>query len=145
MFLYDTIRKTKSDKEELMKKLTVIGALIFGVMMYFTGCGMPTAKDTSATYTRDVSEDYACLMLEDKIFVPFCECSKDYEDQVIGTVAYTTTEQGTIYSVKGYSSDEWIIEDSSNTNLDQTTPMLYRENASSSVIDGLTSEYEWNQ
>lgn len=111
------------------------------------GCGSVTKlPDNPIVFEQGINEEYAYLSVDDKIYVPYCPWVQEYLGDCIGYYdysgdEYTEPSQQYIYELKGFSSDEWIIEYNAEIN----EGMIMREINATVIPDGLTSEYEWNK
>ncbi len=87
--------------------------------------------------TAEIHDDYAAIVWEDKTYVPYCAISKTDCGEEIGIVDGDKDDK--VYEYHGYSTDEWIIN-----YYVMDSAMLYREMNVTNILDGLQSEYEWN-
>ena len=105
--------------------------------------------DNLIRYEQGTNEEegYAYLEYGDKRFVPYCAYEKKYLGDCIGycdipAEEYTDASRVYVFELKGYSSDEWIIEMPELDNCSEG--MILREINAEDVPEGLVSEYEWN-
>lgn len=119
------------------------------IVSLLSGCGSKIQlPENPMVYESGVNEEleYAYLAYEDKIYIPYCPYETKYLGDCIGYCDIPEDENaegGKVYicEMKGYSSEEWIIE-ISDTNC--TEGMIYREINTTNIPEGLSSEYEWN-
>lgn len=113
-----------------------------------SGCGV-SAKLPDNPIVFEVGENeesYLYLSFEDRIYVPYCPYKSVYLGNCIGyydTISdgYSDSIRCYVYGLKGYSSDEWIVDYLPTIN----EGMIYREINTVNIPEELESEYEWNQ
>ena len=116
-----------------------------------SGCGSATKlPEDSVVYVMGINEEegYSYLTEESKIYIPYCAYKKEYQGDCIGYCdipadEYTEASRVYIFELKGYSSDEWIIETLALDHCNEG--MILREVNAVNIPDGLESEYEWNK
>ena len=131
-----------------MKKNKILIIMLM-TMSFLSGCGSKVQlSENPMVYESGVNEEleYAYLAYEDKIYIPYCPYEGKYLGDCIGYCDIPEDEKaegGTVYicEMKGYSSEEWIIE-VLDTNCREG--MIYREINTTNIPEGLSSEYEWN-
>ena len=126
---------------------------IFIIMLMITsllsGCASKLQIPENPTmYVSGYNEEsgYAYLACGDKIYIPYCPYETKYLGDCIGKCYIPDdeyTEGGTVYicEMRGYSTEEWIIE---ILDTKCTEGMIYREINTTNFPEGLSSEYEWN-
>ena len=86
------------------------------------------------------NDNYSYIIYQGREYVPYCAISSTEIDSYLGYIG--EDKQDEIYTVKGYSEEEWLI------NLLDTGAtkecMLYKEKNVTNIPEGLSSEYEWN-
>lgn len=118
-------------------------------LFFISGCGTKNVlPDAPIVFEQEVREEYASLTVDDKIYVPYCPLEKKYLGSCIGYCDIPEEERANgarvyIFEVKGFSSEEWIIETSSLNACKEG--MILREINATDIPKGLTSEYEWNE
>lgn len=123
--------------------------LLIFLTCFVTGCGSKIElPDNPKVYEQrqNDEEGYAYLIYEDKIFVPYCPYESKYLGECIGYCDLSDPESAEtdriyICELKGYSSDEWIID---LLDINCSEGMILREINAEDIPDGLDSEYEWN-
>ena len=97
-------------------------------------------KSNPIILERQSNEEYAYVIYEGREYVPYCAFSPKEREKYLGYVG--DDKQDEIYTVKGYSEEEWLISylDSGMMN----DCMLLKEKNTTNIPDGLSSEYEWN-
>ena len=127
-----------------MKKIILFVACIM-IVLPLTGCRQKISiPDDPMVFEEKSCDDYMALTYEDKEYVPFCAYESKYLGECIGYYVCDDGEKGYIFSFKGESPDEWIID---ITSIDSCTEgMICREKNVTEMIDGLESpsEYTWN-
>ena len=131
-----------------MKRFLLLLGMV--VVSLLTGCGSKLQlPDNPKEYEQRENSDvgYAYLVHEDKVFVPYCAYEEKYLGSCIGYYDIPTTEYtdgGRVYvcELKGYSSDEWIID---FLDMNCSEGMIWREVNTVDIPEGLNSEYEWNK
>ncbi|KIR03737.1 hypothetical protein P261_02552 [Lachnospiraceae bacterium TWA4] len=119
------------------KKMLAISLIVL-ISLCFIACSKST-KNYINYKTSDKYEDFASITYEDKVYLPYCVIDNEECKNQIGIV--DNDEKNCIYSYKDYSTNEWIIELYKSGEMD--APMLYKEVHVTNLLDGLTSEYEW--
>lgn len=126
-----------------MKKWLTAAVLLFAL----TGCGVSTKlPDDPVVYQQGDGDGYMYLSAGDKMYVPYCPFRRSYMGECIGYYdppadAYTESARVYVYTFKGYSQEEWIIDYCPEIN----EGMVMRELRTKNIPEGLTSEYEWNK
>lgn len=95
---------------------------------------------TVAEMTTEESDRYNAIVWGEKRYVPYCAFSQKDCGKQIGIV--DGDENDRVYEWKGHAADEWIINIYVSGLMDGA--MLYREENTTNVPEGLSSEYEWN-
>ncbi|MDE7273708.1 MAG: hypothetical protein K2N95_11725 [Lachnospiraceae bacterium] len=135
-------------KNKMKIVLLLIAVVCLAAGMYFFTRPKIRLPEHPIVYAQRIHEgEYAYLVYEDKIFVPYCPYEADCLGECIGyydVPASENTEAGRAYvcEMRGCSKDEWII-DIMDTNCSEG--MILREINTTEIPEGLTSEYEWNQ
>lgn len=127
-----------------------LAVLAIAVIYLLGGCGVearPPENPILYEWGINNEKEYFYLKYEDKIFVPYCPYEAKYLGDCIGYCdipedEYTDTSRVYIFELKGYSSDEWVIEMLGLSNCNEG--MIFREVNTEKIPQGLTSEYEWN-
>lgn len=129
-----------------MKKILVISIVIM-LLYSLTGCGSKIQlPDDPIVYQQNSNDKYTYLEYDGKIYVPYCPYEEKYLGNCIGYYdipagEYTEAGRAYVCELKGYLSDEWIIE-FLDTNCSEG--MILREVNTTEIPEGFTSEYEWN-
>ena len=135
----------------VMKKKGILLLILFICLL--SGCGSGAKlPDNPIRYEQGINEEegYAYLEYGDKRFIPYCAYEKKYLGDCIGycdifAVEYTDVSRADrvyVFEMKGYSSDEWIIEMQGLDNCNEG--MILREINTEIIPEGMTSEYKWN-
>lgn len=129
-----------------MNKKIIIGiciGIIIVVIGLFAWFELNTAFDKSnpIIFEKSETEDYTCIIYQDREYVPYCAFSPEEREKYLGYVNEDKKDE--IYTVKGYSEEEWLINylDSGMMN----DCMLYKEKNVTNIPEGVFSEYEWNK
>ena len=119
------------------------------LVLVLCGCGTKNKLPDNPTIFEQIENPngYVCLMTADKIYVPYCPLETQYLGDCIGyydTPAdeYTDATRNYVFTFKGYSPDEWIINTIGLNNCNEG--MIMREINTVNIPDGISSEYEWN-
>ena len=136
-------------KQDKRKRNKLAALLAAAGMSFLAGCGARLQlPETPIVYQRVVGDEYAYLTEGDKVYVPYCPYELNLLGECIGYCDIESTESGDtsreyICELKGYSSDQWIVEvlDTGYTR----EGMILRELNTTEIPEGLSSEYEWNQ
>lgn len=139
--------KGDESKQEPRKhnKLTV---LLAAGMCFLAGCGARLQlPETPIVYQQAVSDEYAYLTEGEKVYVPYCPYEPNLLGECIGYCDIEDTENSDTFRVyicelKGYSSDQWIVEVLDMGYIREGA--ILRELNTTEIPEGLTSEYEWN-
>lgn len=116
--------------------------------IYFTAVGLlSTTLFACSSNNRNLenmsmqqNSNYASIVWNDKIYIPFCAIENSSRGVQIGIVDGDKDNQ--VYEYKGYSTDDWIISFYHSGEMD--TSMLMREINVVDIPDNLESDYEWN-
>lgn len=142
-------------KNKFMNAATLTGLAVSTIAVIFLlgGCGAGARLPEDPIlyeWGLNTEEGYAYFKYEDKIFVPYCPFEAKYLGNCIGycdipASAEEETDASRVYifELKGYSSDEWVIETLGLNNCNEG--MIFREINTAEIPEGLTSEYEWNK
>ena len=91
-------------------------------------------------FEKGSNDNYSYIIYQNREYVPYCAYSSKEREKYLGYIG--EDKQDEIYTVKGYSEEEWLI------NLLDTGAtkecMLYKEKNVTNIPEGLSSEYEWN-
>lgn len=125
--------------------------LTLSIIYLLSGCGSKTQlPDHPIIYEQNENseEGYSYLSHDDKMFLPYCAYDAKYMGDCIGYCdlpadEYTDSSRVYIFEVKGFSSDEWIIETLTLEHCNEG--MILREINATNIPDGLASEYPWNE
>lgn len=136
-------------KQDKKKHNKLAALLVAAGMCFLAGCGTKLQlPETPVVYQRAVGDEYVYLTEGDKVYVPYCPYKSNMLGKCIGYCDIESTENGEtareyICELKGYSSDQWIVEvlDTGYTR----EGMILRELNTTEIPKGLNSEYEWNQ
>lgn len=82
--------------------------------------------------------EYASILWEERIYVPYCAISPSACGAQIGIVDHNKDYK--VYEFEGYSVNEWIV----STLKWDGGAMLWREINVVDIPAGLKSEYDWN-
>ena len=131
------------------KRMRFKQAALLAAVCFLAGCGARLQlPETPIVYQQAISDQYAYLTEGDKVYVPYCPYELNLLGGCIGYYDIENTENSEtlrvyICELKGYSSDQWIVEvlDTGCTR----EGMILRELNTTEVPEGLSSEYEWNQ
>lgn len=132
-----------------MRKITFSTPILLTISL-LCSCGAKTQlPDNPVIYEQGIHEEKGCsyLTANDKTFLPYCAYESKYQGDCIGYCdipadEYSDASRVYIFELKGYSSDEWIIE---TTDLDNCKEgMILREVNAVHTPEGLESEYEWS-
>lgn len=138
----------QENSNTIRKQVILIAISIIGILFLF-GCGTKkTLSDNPVVFEQGVNEEYAYLSADGRIYVPYCPFEQKYLGNCIGYCDISGDENTGasrlyIYELKGYSSEEWIIETLDLDNCNEG--MILREINAVNIPEGLESEYEWNQ
>ena len=130
-----------------MRKIKFLVSIVF-VVYFLCGCGSrEQLPDNPIVYEQGTNGEYVYFKYGEKIFVPYCPYESGYLGDCIGYCDipaddYSDASKVYIFELKGYSSDEWIIETLALENCNEG--MIFREVNTTNIPDGLASEYEWN-
>lgn len=135
----------KQDKRKHSKLAALFAA---AGMCFLAGCGARLQlPETPIVYQQAVGDEYAYLTEGDKVYVPYCPYEANMLGECIGYCDIESTEgsdtfRAYICELKGYSSDQWIVE-VLDTGYTREGMILWELNATE-IPEGLSSEYEWN-
>lgn len=128
-----------------MNKKVIIGIGV-GVMIVLIGVFAWSNlhafdKSNPIIFEKSEAEEYSYIIYQDREYVPYCAFSSREREKYLGYVG--DDKQDEIYTVKGYSEEEWLISylDSGMMN----DCMLLKEKNVTNIPDGLSSEYKWNK
>ena len=124
---------------------------MIGALCLLGGCGLKARlPEHPIVYEQGINEEegYAYLFYGDKVFVPYCAYESEDAGSCIGYCdipadAYSDGARVYIFELKGYSSEEWIIESLEQNNCNEG--MILREVNVTEAPDGLVSDYGWNR
>lgn len=140
--------KGNGGKQDKRKHSTLTVLLVAVGMCLLAGCGARLQlPETPVVYQRTVGDEYVYLTEGNKVYVPYCPYKPNLLGECIGYCDIESTEGSEtsreyICELKGYSSDQWIVEvlDTGYTR----EGMILRELNTTEIPEGLSSEYEWN-
>ena len=130
------------------KKVIIVICIVILVLILILIIGAFTWIELNNTFDKSnpiilekqSNEEYSYVIYEGREYVPYCAFSPKKREKYLGYVG--DDKQDKIYTVKGYSEEEWLISylDSGMMN----DCMLLKEKSVINIPDGLSSEYEWN-
>lgn len=130
------------------RKLAVL--LMAAGMCFLAGCGARLQlPEAPVVYHQAVGDEYSYLTEGSKIYVPYCPYEPNLLGECIGYCDIESTESGDTFrlficELKGYSSDQWIVE-VLDTGCTREGMILREIKNTTEIPEGLSSEYEWNQ
>ncbi len=114
-----------------MKKFLFLMSILF-----LCSCGGTDLTDMTSVDT----EDYRAIEWEDRIYVPYSPAEKSDMGKQIGIV--NGDKNDGIYEAKDLPAEEWIMSYYRSGEMD--SPMLFKEENTTDIPHGFTSEYPWN-
>lgn len=97
-------------------------------------------KSNPIIFEKGSNGDYSYVIYQGREYVPYCAFNPQKRETYLGYVG--EDKQDEIYTVKGYSEEEWLISYLNSGMMNDC--MLLKEKSVTNIPDGLTSEYEWN-
>ena len=117
--------------------------IVFSLILFISGCGSKAnMPDNPIIFSHSVENGYSVLANSGMEYVPFCDVSQDDIGDCIGycdaPVKDAESVRHYIYTLRDYSSEEWIVEvDSENAD----SGLVYRERSVEYAPEGLMQEY----
>lgn len=110
------------------------------VLAIAAGCSSDTGNQEPVIFQQKENEDYVSIIWNDREYVPYCAISPTERGEYLGYMEDDPDVE--IYELDGYSSEEWIIDYLNLKSCGEA--MLYKEVSVRDILDGFSSEYEWN-
>lgn len=130
------------------KRYKLITLLAAAGMCLLAGCGSQLQlPETPVIFEQGTNDEYAYLTEGYRVYVPFCPYQSSLLGECIGYCDIKESESDDSFQVyicelKGYSSDQWIVE-ILDTGYGREG-MIFRELNATEIPEGLSSEYKWN-
>lgn len=96
-------------------------------------------KSNPIIFEKGSNDNYSYVIYKGREYVPYCAYSPKEREKYLGYVG--EDKQDEIYTVKGYSEEEWLISYLDSGMMNEC--MLLKEKSVTDIPDGLTPEYEW--
>ena len=117
--------------------------IALSMILLINGCGSKAnMPDNPIIFLHSVENGYSVLDYSGMEYVPFCDVSQDDIGECVGycdvPVKDAESVRHFIYTLRDYSSEEWIVEaDSENAD----SGLVYRERSVEYAPEGLMLEY----